>query len=48
MLTVKKYVSIPCGTDLTALYRAEVGDYPKFFKMDTACKLGCRPAERPG
>ena len=36
MLTIKKYVSIPCGTDLTALYRAEVGDYPKFFKMDTA------------
>ena len=46
MLTVKKYVSIPCGTDLTALYRAEVGDYPKFFKMDTACKLGFLLAER--
>ena len=46
MLTIKKYVSIPCGTDLTALYRAEVGDYPKFFKMDTACKLGFLLAER--
>ena len=46
MLTVKKYVSIPCGSDLTALYRAEVGDYPKFFKMDTACKLGFLLAER--
>ena len=46
MLTVKKYVSIPCGTDLTALYRAEVGDYPKFFKMDTTCKLGFLLAER--
>jgi hypothetical protein len=46
MLTVKKYVTIPCGTDLTALYRAEVGDYPKFFKMDTACKLGFLLAER--
>ena len=46
MLTVKKYVSIPCGADLTALYRAEVGDYPKFFKMDTACKLGFLLAER--
>ena len=46
MLTVKKFVSIPCGSDLTALYRAEVGDYPKFFKMDTACKLGFLLAER--
>jgi len=46
MLTIKKYVSIPCGSDLTALYRAEVGDYPKFFKMDTACKLGFLLAER--
>ena len=46
MLTIKKYVYIPCGTDLTALYRAEVGDYPKFFKMDTACKLGFLLAER--
>ena len=25
---------------LTELYRAHVGDYPKFFKMDTLCKLG--------
>ena len=25
---------------LTALYRAYVGDYPKFFKMDTLSKLG--------
>ena len=25
---------------LTELYRAYVGDYPKFFKMDTLCKLG--------
>ena len=40
MLTVKAIASIPSGTDLIALYRAEVGDYPKFFKMDTACKLG--------
>ena len=46
MLTIKKYVTIPCGTDLTALYRTEVGDYPKFFKMDTACKLGFLLAER--
>ena len=25
---------------LTELYRTYVGDYPKFFKMDTLCKLG--------
>ena len=25
---------------LTELYRSHVGDYPKFFKMDTLCKLG--------
>ena len=29
------------GVDLlTELYRAYIGDYPKFFKMDTLCKLG--------
>ena len=46
MLTIKQFASIPCGTDLVALYRTEVGDYPKFFKMDTACKLGFLLAER--
>ena len=46
MLTVGGFASIPSGTDLAALYRAEVGDYPKFFKMDTACKLGFLLAER--
>ena len=46
MLTIKRFASIPCGTDLTALYRATVGDYPKFFKMDTACKLGFLLAEQ--
>ena len=45
-MTIRSYASIPAGTDLTALYRAEVGDYPKFFKMDTACKLGFLLAER--
>ena len=25
---------------LTELYRTYVGDYPKFFKMDTLCKVG--------
>ena len=33
-------VSIPSGANLTAIYRELVGDYPKFFKMDTLCKLG--------
>ena len=46
MLTIKQFASIPGGTDLTALYRATVGDYPKFFKMDTACKLGFLLAEK--
>ena len=46
MLTIKKFATSPSGSDLTALYRAEVGDYPKFFKMDTACKLGFLLAER--
>ena len=46
MLTIKQFASIPGGADLTALYRARVGDYPKFFKMDTACKLGFLLAEQ--
>lgn len=25
---------------LTELYRKHIGDYPKFFKMDTLCRLG--------
>ncbi len=25
---------------LTEVYRTHIGDYPKFFKMDTLCKLG--------
>lgn len=29
-----------CGALLAELYRAHVGDYPKFFKMDTLSKLG--------
>jgi 3-oxoacyl-[acyl-carrier-protein] synthase-1 len=46
MLTIRQFASIPGGADLTALYRARVGDYPKFFKMDTACKLGFLLAEQ--
>ena len=38
-------VNIPSGTSLADLYREHVGDYPKFFKMDTACKLGFLLAE---
>lgn len=30
---------------LTDVYRATVGDYPKFFKMDGMCKLGFLAAE---
>ena len=38
-------VHIPSGTSLTDLYHQYAGDYPKFFKMDTACKLGFLLAE---
>ena len=38
-------VNIPSGTSLPDLYRQYAGDYPKFFKMDTACKLGFLLAE---
>lgn len=31
--------------DITGLYREFVGDYPKFFKMDSLCKLGFVAAE---
>ena len=30
---------------LTEVYRARVDDYPKFFKMDTLCKVGFIAAE---
>lgn len=32
-------------TSLNALYRQLIGDYPKFFKMDSLCKLGFIGAE---
>ena len=41
-----KQVSIPCGADLTQIYRQEVGDYPKFFKMDVLSRLGILLTER--
>ena len=30
---------------LTELYRTHIGNYPKFFKMDTLCKLGLVASE---
>ncbi len=39
-MKVVRTVSIPAGSDLTALYRELAGDYMKFFKMDILCKLG--------
>ena len=39
-MRVIRTVNIPSGTDLVALYREQVEDYPKFFKMDILCKLG--------
>ena len=40
-----KQVQIPSGASLAALYRELMGDYPKFFKMDTLSKLGVLLAE---
>ena len=31
--------------DISGLYREFIGDYPKFFKMDSLCKLGFIGAE---
>ena len=39
-MRITRFAYIPAGTDLTALYRERVGDYPKFFKMDLSSKLG--------
>lgn len=33
------------NNSITGLYRQFVGDYPKFFKMDSLCKLGFMGAE---
>ena len=41
-----KMASIPCPSHLTQLYRQEVGDYPKFFKMDVLSRLGFLLTER--
>lgn len=41
-----KKVSIPSGADLTQIYRQEVGDYPKFFKMDVLSRVGFILTER--
>lgn len=35
-----KEVVIPSGSSVVDLYRQQVGDYPKFFKMDIPCRLG--------
>lgn len=40
MLTIRRFAHIPSGTSPEVLYREKVGDYPKFFKMDLASKLG--------
>ena len=39
-MRITRFAYIPTGTDLSALYRERVGDYPKFFKMDLSSKLG--------
>lgn len=32
-------------SNINAIYREHIGDYPKFFKMDSLCKLGFVAAE---
>ena len=39
-MRVCKTITIPGNTSLTGLYAEKVGNYPKFFKMDTLSKLG--------
>ncbi len=39
-LSVVAEVSLDSTSDLVQLYRAQVNDYPKFFKMDTLSRLG--------
>lgn len=43
-VTVDGNVIMTCA-NLTELYRATSGDYPKFFKMDGLCRLGFLAAE---
>lgn len=33
------------NSNITGIYREFIGDYPKFFKMDSLCKLGFVAAE---
>ena len=33
------------NSNITGIYREFIGDYPKFFKMDSLCKLGFAAAE---
>ena len=37
-MKITRFAYIPSGTDLSALYRERVGDYPKFFKMDDSSR----------
>ena len=39
-MRVCKTITIPAHTSLAGLYAEKVGNYPKFFKMDTLSKLG--------
>lgn len=39
-------IRIENGEDLVGMYRAEVGDYPKFFKMDLLSRLGFMAVEQ--
>ncbi len=39
-MRIIRSIEIPGGSSLAGLYREHKIEYPKFFKMDTLCKLG--------
>lgn len=44
-MRITRRIDIPTGISLSDLYRGHKIEYPKFFKMDTLCKLGFLAAE---
>lgn len=44
-MRITRSIDIPTGISLSDLYREHKIEYPKFFKMDTLCKLGFLASE---
>lgn len=44
-MRIARSIDIPSGATLSNLYREHKIEYPKFFKMDTLCKLGFLASE---